>query len=128
MTATAARISTNSRSTPSSVTMPPAVPKNETRLPTRPVPLAVVGFPVADGARLRSDAQLKRMLSSVVDPAVPEPVESASEVWPPVVPLPVVVPPPLLAPVEPDPDPVDPPPPAPEPFEFVDVQKSVFVV
>ena len=128
MTATAARIRSNSRSSPNSVTMPPTVLKNETRLPKRPVFFAVAGFPVADGAPMRSDAQLKRTLSSGVDPAFPEPVEPASEVWPPVVPLPVVVPPPLLAPVEPDPGPVDPLPPAPEPFEFVDVQNSVFVV
>jgi hypothetical protein len=52
------------------------------------------------------------MLSSGADPAVPEPVELASEVWPP----PAVEPPPVLAPVDPEPDPVDPLPAEPAPF------------
>jgi hypothetical protein len=64
------------------------------------------------------------VLSSGADPAVPEPVELASEVWPP----PAVEPPPVLAPVEPEPDPVEPLPALPEPVGFVAVQKSVSLV
>jgi hypothetical protein len=99
-------------------------------LPKRPVPVAVAGLPLAEVAPLLSDAQLNRVLSSGVDPAVPDPVVPANEVWPPVEAPPVLVPVEPLPPApEPAvPDPFDPLPPVPDPFGLVAVQKSVSVV
>ena len=51
------------------------------------------------------------MLSSGAEDAVPDPVELASEVWPPAVEAP-----PVLAPVEPEPAPVEPRAPEPDPL------------
>jgi hypothetical protein len=80
---------------------------------------------VLDFPALPFDAQLKRALSSGVDPLAPEPVEPASEVWSP----PDVVPAldvPAVLPAEPElPVPL---PAAPDGLGLVGVQNNVFVV